>query len=146
MCLWIEKRWNVRGKNTFIVVIDRVLNVRSKNCILDGYDREDVPKVADKLYDYWYRIFINYKTYLTIILKDYPSFMTAIWVSLYRRYISRQSIQHCMFLQSYCQIGTGILCLAMIYLVMNECFNWGFYVTHFSQNWLISFFWYFAGS
>ena len=46
--------------------------------LLYGYVKQGISNVVDKFYFHWYRIFMNYKTYLTIILKDYPSFMTAI--------------------------------------------------------------------
>jgi hypothetical protein len=73
-------------KVNILIVIEKINSLKTGTCevlldviqSLDGYIKQDTPDVADKLHVHWYRIFINYKTYLTIILKDYPSFMAAI--------------------------------------------------------------------
>ena len=84
----IEKKLSINA----ILLLEKINSLNTATCdvlldiiqLLDGYIKQDTSNLADKLHVYWYRIFINYKTYLTIILKDYPSFMTAILVSLNR--------------------------------------------------------------
>ena len=64
------------GYNSVVVWLIEQQDI-PKYQLLDGNSKQDIPNVPNIS-----PLVQKYKTYLTIILKDYPSFMAAIWVSL----------------------------------------------------------------